>query len=297
MATAGRALRGAQTVFATLILLFGFAAVAQKVVLLRSSELAPLKAVEESFTASLGQPVKTLVLTKSSPEQVRAALAEGPSLVFAIGAEALEAAANKSAAPILYAMVPSTHKVPGAAKGIPMLVEPVPQLQAAKALLPEMKKVGVLFDPSRSGPLVEECEAAARAAGVTLVKAQVTARSEIAGATRALMDQVDLLWLLPDPTVVSGETFKFLVQTSLSMKVPLLGFSGAIAKAGALVSTDVELPQMGKAAAQAARRVIGGGALQVEPPAPGIVINGKTAELLGVSIPKALLERGARVIE
>jgi len=270
-------------------------ATAGEVVVVRSSDLAAYKAVEAAFTGALGGPARTLALTDAGA----GAALKGASLVFAIGPEAAKAAADAKPAALLVALVPSAVKA-GLDSNVPLLpmfVPPARQARAFKAVLPSLKTVGLLYDPAQSKALAAECEAAAGQAGLTLLKSPVSSRQDVAGAARALLPQVGALWLIPDTTVVSAETFKFLVQASVSQKVPLLGFSEGMAKAGALVAVEAGYAEIGRKSAAAARRLLANSPAAPEPPDGSIYLNAKSAEMLGVELSKAARSLAAKVFE
>lgn len=257
------------------------------VVVVRSSELAPYKALEEAFTGAVGAPVKSLSL--SDPAAVKSAAAGG-AVVLAIGLDAAKVVLDaRPGGQVLFGLVPSPEKLGmgESLKAVPMFAGPARQLTVVKEVLPSARRLGVIYAASSEG-LVADYERAARGLGVTLVKQQVTDRSQVANALRELVGKIDALLLLPDPATLGVDTFKFLLTTSLDSKVPLIGFSQGQAKAGALLSVEVDYQEMGKEAAAAARRALAGGAAAPQAPQGSLYFNGKTAQMLGVSIPGSL---------
>jgi len=80
-----------------------------------------------------------------------------------------------------------------------MFVPPARQVKLIKTFLPSAKRLGFIFDPSRTRALAAECEPAAKAAGLTFHKVEVTSRSQVTDAARSLVGKIDALWLVPDP--------------------------------------------------------------------------------------------------
>lgn len=257
------------------------------VVVVRSSELAPYKALEEAFTAAVGAPVKSLSL--ADPAAVKSAAGNG-AVVLAIGLDAAKVVLDaRPGGQVVFGLVPSPEKlgVGEALKAVPMFASPARQLTVVKEVLPGAKRLGVIFAASSEG-LVADYERAARTLGVTLVKQQVGDRSQVANALRELIGKIDALLLLPDPATLGVDIFKFLLTTSLESKVPLIGFSQGQAKAGALLTVEVDYQEMGKEAASAAKRALSGGSAAPQAPQGSLFFNGKTAQMLGVSIPASL---------
>lgn len=303
----GRALRARLLRGATVAVLLAAVLVARSsrgaasgpVLVVRTSDLAPYKAVEAAFTGALEHPSKTVSLADGA-DSVKAALGGSNALVLAIGPEAAKLVADAHpAAPTLYALLPSPEKLGGDARGraVPMFVSPTSQVRAIRALLPGAKSVGIVFDPSQSKALVDGADRAATNAGLKLVRAEVGSRQEVAGAVRGLVGKVDALLLVPDSTIIGADTFKFMVQTSLGEKLPLVGFSQGMTKAGAVLSVEASFEEMGRNAARAAQRALSGQTPEPEAPAGSIYLNARSAELLGISIPDALKRQAKQVIE
>lgn len=262
------------------------AAPAEEVVIVRSSDLAPYRAVEKSFTSAVGRPARSVSAAQGAAA-VAAELEKPRALVLAIGPEAARLVASAAPnTPAIYALIPNPAQLPAgaAAHAVPMYADPEAQLAVVKRALPRAKKLGVVFDPAQSRTVVESYTAAAKAAGVTLVLAPVSARGEVASAVRGLVGRADALWLLPDPTVVGADTVKFMVETSLANRVPLIGFSQGLAKAGALLAFDVPYPETGAVAARFARRLLNGEGQRPEPPKGTLYLNARAAGLLGIPL-------------
>lgn len=269
------------------------------VLVVRAADLAPHRAVEQAFLGSLGQAARTIVLGQGDPRQQVRSAAPGASVIFAIGSEAATASTEIKGTTLVYALVPSptTSGLEPRTAGVSMFASPTRQVRYLRAALPRARRVGILFDPAHSRALVAECESAAADAGLTVVRGQVTSRKDVAAAARSLVDKIDVLWLVPDVTVVSGETFKFLVELSFQVRVPLVGFSEAMTRAGALLSVEASYADMGRKAAALARRALAGGGAATEWPDSVLYVNAKTAELLNVSLSAAIRGGAAKVFD
>jgi len=269
---------------------------AGSVVVFRSAELAPYRAVEQSFLAALGQPARSVQLAGGDRAQVRAAGA-GADAVFALGPEAA-AAATELKAGVVYALVSSPERAGvDPRNAIPTFVPPARQLRFLRAALPSARRIGLIYDPTLSRTLAAEYESAASAGGLSVVREEVASRKDVAGAIRSLVDRVDVFWLIPDSTVVSPETFRFMMQISLETRVPVVGFSEGMTRGGALLSVEGGYEEIGRRAAAAVRRVLAG-----RPAAPDalegtLFLNAKSAEMLGVPLAPALKAQAAKVFD
>jgi putative ABC transport system substrate-binding protein len=257
------------------------------VVVVRSSELAPYKALEEAFTNAVGVPVKSLSLSDANAARNAAASA---AVVLAIGLDAARVVLDaRPVGQVLFGLVPSPEKLGTGeiTKAVPMFVGPARQLGVSKDLLPSAKRLGVIYSATSEG-LVADYERAAKAVGASLVKQLVKDRSEVANALRELIGKIDVLLLLPDAATLGVDTFKFLLTTAMDSKVPLVGFSQGQAMAGALLTLEVDYGEMGREAAAAAKRALAGSAAAPQAPAGSLYVNGKSAQILGVPIPASV---------
>ena len=124
-----------------------------------------------------------------------------PDLILAMGVWALQAVVRESPdRPVVFAMVlnPPTvlggevRNVTGASMNIPV-DRPIDVLEQ---LGPDIRKIGVVFNPSKTGYMVEAAEAAARQRGLTLVARPISSPRD---AIRA-MDA----WSIPQLIGVGG---------------------------------------------------------------------------------------------
>ncbi|MGI5862919.1 MAG: ABC transporter substrate-binding protein [Myxococcales bacterium] len=276
-------------------------ALAGNVVVARSSELGPYVALEKAFAGAIGQATTSVSLANAGGRtELEKALSAQPSLLLAIGSEAARAASEiKPSCPVIVALVPNPRMAGLAANTpfLPMFVPPARQLKIVRAFLPSVQKLGIIYDPAVSKALAAECQAAATAAKLTLVRKEVSARKDVIGAARELIGEVDAVWLIPDATVIAADTFKFVMVTSLGAKVPVIAFSEGMSKAGAVLAVEADYGEMGVKAAKAAQRLLGGGAEGPEAPEGTIYLNAKSAAMLGLTLSPELRSRAAKIFE
>src|SRR5512138_900382 len=219
-------------------------------------------------------------------------------LIVAVGPEALRSA--NALAP----RTPTVHVMAGRARpgglGVSADAEPKRVLETLQAMAPAAKRIGAVYDPGQTGPLVEEAQAAARALGMELVA--LPARS-VGEAVRAFYRfekelHVDALWLLPDGTTTVQETVYYALELAHWRRMVLIGVSRWYVASGALFALVPRPASLGAAAAELAQPVLRG-----EPP-PALVrareydlfINERTASRLGLRVPRRLLESAEQVL-
>ncbi|MBX3304115.1 MAG: ABC transporter substrate-binding protein [Nitrospira sp.] len=220
-----------------------------------------------------------------------------PALVLAVGLKAALAAKLELVdTPVVFCLVlnPESHGLPAPnMTGILMRVPPTTQLASIQTLAPHARRVGLLYDPSRSGELIAESERAARKLGLQLITVPVENPSDVPGALRRLLPTIDLFWLLQDQTVITEDSMDFIVQTTLETKVPMFGFSPTLVQQGALGALVINARDIGRQAGHLATALLQGGSPSRQPlqdPAqPQLALNLNSAEYFGLGPSKEIL--------
>jgi putative ABC transport system substrate-binding protein len=180
----------------------------------------------------------------------------------------------------------------GTLPGVPLDVAPGPQLAGYRRALPAIKKLGVLYDPARSTSFIEEARSAATSASFTLVLRSVDRPERVPEAARAILNEVDALWIIPDPLVAEADAFRFILAEAMKKKVPLLAYSDGFVRTGALLGITpdyrgigIETARLAEALEQHAPEA----ELAVRIPPPKLMVNLRTAQMLGITIPPAVM--------
>lgn len=160
------------------------------------------------------------------------------------------------------------------------------QLQLIKIALPQRNRLTVLLGGSDEIQR-RELEEGTSQLGLQLRVIVVDEESAIDRLFGSDILAEDTLLLLPDPVVVNRNTVKPLVLGSYRQGVPLVGYSQALVKAGALMAVHSSLPQLEAELAEMVREYVAGGALP-EPHyarAFEVSVNYQLARALGLSMP------------
>jgi putative ABC transport system substrate-binding protein len=164
-----------------------------------------------------------------------------PDLIFAVGIWALQVVVSRpSPIPIVYAMVLNPPSVIGAqaknVTGASMNVPVEQSMRLFKQLGPQVKRIGVIFNPAKTGYLVKRAQVVARDEGLELVTREISSAREVVGALEAIQDGIDALWIVPDETTLSQAVVQQMLLFSYRRKLPLLGLTDRHAQMGALFS-------------------------------------------------------------
>jgi putative ABC transport system substrate-binding protein len=215
------------------------------------------------------------------------------ALVLAVGVRAAQVARMELPnVPVIFCMVldPGKHdlKAPNMT-GIRLEVPVERQFNAMRAVLPPLKRIGVLYDPEKTGGLVEEARSLVRPMGLELVARQVRTEKDVPGALRAVLPHVEALWLVPDSTVLTEDSLRFLLGSALDANVPVIGFSSELVRSGALIGLSVNYEDVGRQAGLLATKILIDTSRPFSTTFPPervrLSLNLKTARFLGITIP------------
>ena len=189
-------------------------------------------------------------------------------LVLALGVEAsTEMARSETRVPILCAFVPSQSfesiVLSNPRKGVSpisaiYLNQPLGrQLDLIRLALPERQHIGVLLG-SHSSAQVSLLEGQRRMRSLGLTHVQIDGNESIFAKLQALLEESQVLLALPDPQVFNSGTLQNILLSTLRAGVPMVSFSPAYVKAGALMAIYSTPAQVGLQAAQLTRAVLQG---------------------------------------
>ncbi len=220
--------------------------------------------------------------------------ARTPLAVVAVGTEATRWAIKNTAGPVVFCMVanPQTTVMAGLGEedrrrvaGVSLNVPVKKQFLLVRELMPKVRKIGVIFDPEKSSGTVEEARLVADELGLELITQEVAGESALPGAVDLIASRIDLLWAPVDGTVFNSRNAQFVLSEMLRRKIPVMGFSENMVKAGALLAPRVSYASLGRQTADLLHTALQanpspGGTIQ-QPANFDFVVNGRVCELLG----------------
>jgi putative ABC transport system substrate-binding protein len=178
----------------------------------------------------------------------------------------------------------------------------VERLEFLKQAVPGLSHLAVLYNPTDSGRAVhvDIATATAQALGVQVRLLEVQSAAESDAAFMAILrDRPDALLTVVDPLVFAYR--ERIIQFTVQHKLPAVHEFKIFADLGGLMSYGPNMPALWRRAAHYADKILKGtkpADLPVEQPMRfELVINLKTAQALGLTIPPTLLLRANEVIQ
>ena len=251
------------------------------------------KAIEETARRFERERVRLIYCTPTSAATaVKRATSEVP-IFFCVGSD-----------PIASGLVESFARPGGRLTGVHYLTSDLTakRLELLKDLVPKLRRVVILYRPGH--PPAETSARLAREAGkklgVQVIERHVRSTPEIRAVLAALKaGEADALFTVSDALVTSQS--QLLIDTAKAIRMPMMGNDQAVAERGALVSYGVDTREIGRESAKLVQRMLAGarpGDLPVENVTRlSFVLNRRTAQEIGLTVPSAMLVRFDRVIE
>ena len=218
-------------------------------------------------------------------------------LIVTLGFEAAQALVSSDVrTPVLSALLPrssfervlraSGRKVSSQLSAI-YLDQPLNrQVALIRLALPSVRRIGVLWG-TESLIHAPSLRLLAPSSGFQFVEANVIASEPLFPGLKRVLDDSEVLLALADPTVYNSNTIQNVLLASFRARVPVLAFSPAYVRAGALLALYVTPTQVGQQVASVVRGVLQGKALPSSPAYAqnfSVAVNGHVARSLGLAL-------------
>jgi putative ABC transport system substrate-binding protein len=286
------------------------------VVVLLSEDSPPYRETAEALRSvlelsSAAHRIPCLTLQSAAVQADNPAL-KGADLIVTVGMQATQMLADApSTAPILATLVPkqsidkllSQHKHEAHGFSAIYIDQPVArQLALFKIGLPGRKKLGVILG-TETQDRFKLLQAGAHEQKIQLVAETINAEDELIPALQRVLAESDALLALPDPLAFNKNNAYSILLTSYRYQAPVIGYSQAYVKAGALMAVYSNPAQIGHQAGEMLLRFLASKAGGL--PAPqypkyfSVSVNNQVARSLGIRMEDetVLTEKLKRVLE
>ena len=173
------------------------------------------------------------------------------------------------------------------------------QLVLIRLALPRAKRVAVLWGPE-SWNRVDTLRTLANTQGLVLQDARLKVESDLFAALQSVLDGSDVLLAQADPLVFNSSSIQNILMTSIRDKVPLVAFSPAYVRAGALLAIYSTPTQVGTQAARWVLDVLAQRTLPEQAMAPDdfeISVNLEVARVLNLPLDAGQLQLSVKRLE
>lgn len=174
------------------------------------------------------------------------------SAIYCIGAKALGSVDYIGPAlPVVYSSVLNWRKFqnkPGYF-GVTSEVAPAAQLAWFKHFFPSVKRIGILYSEDNQA-LITDAAKSANSLSLTLQSELINHKSDRNPQISRLLNQVDALWVLPDPLILDSEKHTVqLFELAHKVRKPIFTYNSFFMGFGATLSINADLATTGRQAA------------------------------------------------
>lgn len=171
------------------------------------------------------------------------------------------------------------------------------QASFLRYLLPDQKRIGILLGDEPRGDTAQLRQQLS-ATGLSLDSESANDHAGgLLGALNALLPRVNVLLAQPDSSIFKRDNIKAILVTSYRHQRPVVAYSAAFVKAGALAALYTTPTQI---AGQTAELILGSAPLPTGPISPtmfAISINQNVAQALGLGVPDEITIRQGMLAE
>lgn len=250
----------------------------------------------------------TVVLQRTLPEW-RAGVSNATLLNIALGSDACDAMARSNTkTPVLCTLLPqgsferilkdSGRRASSMFSAL-YLNQPLSrQIDLIRLALPQVRRVGVLLGSSSQSSLQASLAETIQSRGLTLVSRSLADQEPVFAGLKYILDESDLLLAIADSQIYNSNSIQNILLASFRAQVPMLAFSPAYVRAGALLAVYSTPAQIGTQTGELALGAIQGKPLPTPqfPKEYSILVNDHVARSLNLSLDaKALQEKLVRL--
>lgn len=249
--------------------------------------------------------------TSTAAQIARQFIGEKPDAIVAIATPSAQAvvAATKSI-PVVFAAITDPvaaqlvkGKEPSGTNvtGVSDVLELQPQIDLIKKIVPNVKKVGVVYNPgeANSAVVVKQLKAILKDQGITLVEASAPRSVDVSSAARSLIGKVDAIYTTTDNNVVSA--YEALVKVGNEADIPLIASDTASVERGAVAALGLNYYNLGEQSGALVTRILkdekAGDIAYETSKNLSLHLNKKAAAAQGVILDEALIKTAEKVFE
>lgn len=176
------------------------------------------------------------------------------------------------------------------------------QISLVKELLPDAKKLGIIYTGSETNSELQAnvAKAEAEKVGLEVIVKTIQTVNDLQPVANQLALQVDAFYI-PTDNAIAG-AMGVIKDIILEKKIPAIVGEPNVVDAGGTITYGVNYYELGRLTAEMAVKILKDGVSPKDIPSVGLsefdlVINKKQLDEIGITIPEALLEKASRILE
>lgn len=241
----------------------------------------------------------------------RKMVGDAPDIIVAIATPSAQAAVTASSSiPIVFSavtdplaakLVPSLKQPGGNVTGLSDMANLKEHLELIKAFLPDLKTVGIPYNPgeTNSVSMLASMKIEAAKMGIKIVEAAAPKSSDVMIATKQLVGKVDAIYCPIDNTIISA--VESVVKVGIDAQIPVFAGDTDTVARGAVAAVGYDYFDLGRQTGDIVVRILKGekpGSIDVKmAKGTNLYVNPKMASMMGTKIPAEVLARATKIIK
>jgi putative tryptophan/tyrosine transport system substrate-binding protein len=274
-----------------------------EVVVIQSASIKPFVDAVEGFESTCGCTIGEVIITGADGSDIADKIRRlEPDAVLALGMDALASMQSIRNIPIFYTMTGGMRQpFPEMSNlsGVSIFITPERQIEAIIEVFPAAKRIGVIYDPKNTAPLVQRAHKYADTKSIEIVSRKVGSARDITPILEDMKGKIDAFLMFPDLTVITPETVDAMLLFSFRNRVPIFTFSEKYVDLGALAALIVNPYDLGAQTGEIARKIMrdprNSSPVKTYPRKHVLLINTKIAKKLGIVIADDVLKKSVQV--
>ena len=262
-------MRGLKPIYALLLLLLlpgSLTADHSKILLINSdASVEKYEVAQMEFISAVAYPIKDINLGEKEwklQEIEDLLFDEYPDLIYCIGTKAY-VVANRflSEKNIVFSSIINWKRLPVNKRmfGVSNELPPEMEIMLFRYMFPGLRKIGVLYSEKYNGQWVNQASTQAKEMGVEIIGRAVEESKQTVSVLKQFMPDIDALWLISDPVILSDKKVLMQLFTECdAKKKPVFSYQEAFAKQGAVIIVSVDNATIGRQAAKITTDVLSG---------------------------------------
>jgi putative ABC transport system substrate-binding protein len=174
-------------------------------------------------------------------------------------------------------------------------------LELIKAFLPDLKTVGIPYNPgeANSVSMLASIKEEAAKMGIKIVEAAAPKSSDVMIATKQLVGKVDAIYCPIDNTIISA--VESVVKVGIDAQIPVFAGDTDTVARGAVAAVGYDYFDLGRQTGEIVVRILKGekpGSIDVKmAKGTNLYVNPKMAAMMGTKIPESVLARATKIVK
>ncbi len=176
-------------------------------------------------------------------------------------------------------VLPKNPSLCGVSLNIPVQT----QVREIVEALPHARHLGLMFDPAYNASFYFQSKQAASEVGRRITPLMVSSGKEIPAVLQRSLEDIDALWMIPDPTVIISERIiQYIIEQAFLNGKPVIGYNTFFYESGALMNFIFNYGELGEQTGELVLEILKDGVCRRPDPAFSIWINRGVAQKLDI---------------